>query len=759
MDQQVIFRDYQEQVATDHNNIQEYVQTAMDHIVADAVSATRKFSGLMVTKTGQVEVTVGAGRVYDTGAVYALRAVLTQSLATYVAAAARRIVTVSAYGQEVETDVEQRDYLTDVDTGTVEPRSVAMTRSRDVQIVFTAGAEAADPVPAAVPATHVVIANVLLDTTQIISIDVQDQNQVVSTDALDIRTDLLEAFRSIIEPRVTSLASDLADLANRVSGLSSQSDLTRVYLDLARVKESLRYPADASGFDTDFFLLQNKSDMNNSQMLGFDAKVEEGIRFNDANKNQFEISLFSANDPNAALAGGYLMPKYSNVLKIQTGAYTESLGIAQYGYQVHSMQVGYMSRTRIRYGGSYSVCTNGNQWGTPGEPPSAANLYDFNTVEYSTVTQAWFQDSTHGGMPYGVTRTDYYWLDTWEEPFMYEVTTNLAINGAQVAQTFLVSNDIIATQLGFYITAKGANEDIHIALCEVTAGQPDLDKVCLKTVYAQQNIVTGWNICPIQPTFLAKGKRYAFVFISNANHQIGMTSGQSYLDGTFFYSTDGIYYMGDLTKDMMIQVYGAQFASSQVAIEFAPINLDGGFRDVDILAEQWVPGSCELVYEMRPNGTGEWQPLIEDNAGVLAVAPPLAQFRARFVGTTDMMPILHLTGSRVSVSRPKTAFKHVSTPMHVPALSNVAHNVTFVNLLEMFDPTPHTYGISVRVGSTEYAPDTTVTELMDTQAKRYQKTYTFSLPAGTTQFTIEQTGTTNSPQVTYHVAERSFYTK
>ncbi|WP_315729799.1 hypothetical protein [Bradyrhizobium sp. SZCCHNRI2010] len=755
MDRQVIFRDYQEQVATDHNNIQDYVQTAMDNIVSDAVSATRKYSGLMVTKTGQVEVTVGAGRIYDKGAVYALRSVLTQSLATYVAAAARRVITISAYGQEVETDVETRDYLTDVDTGTVEPRAVSMTRSRDAQIVFTAGAEAADPVPPAVPATHVVIANVVVDTTQIVSIDMQDQNAVVSTDALDIRTDLLETFRSIIEPRVTSLASDLADLANRITGLSSQSDLTRVFLDLARVKESLKFPADASGYDADYFLLPDKSDYGNTQMLGYDAKVEEGIRFNDANANQFEISLFSANDPNASLVGGYLMPKYTNALKIQTGSYTESLGIAQYGYQVHNMQVGYMARTRVRYGGSYSVCTNGNQWATPGEASPMANLYDFNTTEFQTVTN-YPPTLDH---PYAWSRTDYYWIDTWEEPFMYEVTANLAINGAQVAQTFLVSNDIIATQLGFYITQKAANEDIHIALCEVTAGQPDLDKVCLKTTYSQANIVTGWNLCPIQPTFLAKGKRYAFVFISNANHQIGMTSGQSYLDGTFFYSTDGIYYMGDLTKDMMIQVYGAQFASSQVAIEFAPITLDGGFRDIDILAEQWVPGSCELVYEMRPNGTGQWQPLIADNAGVLAVAPPLAQFRARFVGTTDMMPILHLAGSRVTVSRPKTAFKHVSTPMTVPAMSNVAHNLTFVNLLEMFDPTPHTYAITVRVGGTEYSPDTTLTELKDATAKRYQKTYTFSLPAGTTHFTIEQTGTTNSPQVTYHVAERTFYTK
>jgi hypothetical protein len=73
----------------------------------------------------------------------------------------------------------------------------------------------------------------------------------------------------------------------------------------------------------------------------------------------------------------------------------------------------------------------------------------------------------------------------------------------------------------------------------------------------------------------------------------------------------------------------------------------------------WMPISGELVYEMRPNGTGEWQPLIADNAGVLAVAP-LAQFRARFVGTSDMTSILLLTGSRMKVYRPRLAWKHIT---------------------------------------------------------------------------------------------------
>jgi hypothetical protein len=755
MDRQVLFRDYQEQVAADHNNLQDYVQQAMDNMARDAISAVRKYSGLDVTKTGQVEVTIGAGRVYEAGASFSRRSVLTQSLATYVAAAARRIVTVSAYGQEVETDVETRDYLTNVDTGQVEPRAVAMTRSRDAQLVFTAGAEAADPVPPAVPATHVVVANIVLDSTQIVSIDMQEQNAVVSTDALDIRTDMLETFRAIIEPRVSSLASDLADLAVRISTLGENSQIYRVMEDLARVKESLRYPPDASGFGADFYLDDGDSDKNNVALLGYDAKIEEGIRFNDANANEFEIQLFSANDPNASNVGGYLMPKFDSELKIQTGAFTSEIGIAQYGYQVHSMKQGFMSRSRMRYGGGLTVCTNGNNYNTPGEVTDLTNLYGLQSESFTATTVShdplnWWH--------YGE-RTDTWWFDTWQEPFMYEVTTDLSITGAQVAQTFLVSNDIIATQVGFYITAKGANEDIHIALAEVTAGQPDLNKVVMKTTYTQQNIFTGWNTAVIQPTFLQKGKRYAFVFISNANHKIGMTSGQQYLDGTFFYSTDGIYYQGDLTKDMMLRVYGAKFASSQVAIEFAPINLDGGFRTVDILAEMWAPASTELIFEMRPNGTGEWKPLMKDSADFLAVAPPLAQFRARFIGTRDMMPILHLTKSRVKITRPKTAWKHVSIQETCPALTNVAGNVTVKILLEGFDPTPHTHTCNLRIAGADVLPATTVTKLVDAAAKRYEKTMTFNAAAGTTNFRVVQTGTTNSPQVTYHVSQRTYYTK
>jgi hypothetical protein len=123
------------------------------------------------------------------------------------------------------------------------------------------------------------------------------------------------------------------------------------------------------------------------------------------------------------------------------------------------------------------------------------------------------------------------------------------------------------------------------------------------------------------------------------------------------------------------------------------------------------------------------------------------------------MPILHLTGSRVKIYRPKTAWKHVSIVESCPALSNVAGNVTVKILLEGFDSTPHTHTCNLRVGLTDVAPASTVTVLKDALAKRYEKTLTFNAAAGTTNFRIVQTGTTNSAQSTYHVSERTYYTK
>lgn len=747
MEKQVIFRDYQEQQAQDHNDLQDFSRQALQHIVQDAVTDARRFAGFNVVKTAQTEVQVQPGRFYDVGgAVYGRASILTQSLVTHLAAAAKRIVSVSVYGTENETEVEERDFLVNVETGLTEPDAVATVRSRDAVLVFTAGAEGADPQPPAIPATHVEIARILLDPIQVVSVTMMEENMVASTKELDSRTDALEFFKRQIEPRVASLASDLAELANRVNKQGRTAELVTLFEDVGRLKDMQGLPDNYTNYGADGFLVPDESDADNSAGLGYDALTEMGIRFPPANADQFEMRMFSANDPNAALSNGFLLPKYTSELKISTGEFATDLGIGQYGFQSYDLVQKTIRKERLRYGGQYYVCSNGARAWKEGEQ-APFWLPDFETYQTVHVT-----DNAHLG--FGAAYYDYWWHDSWTETYWELETIEHAIVGAQVAQSFLVSNDMWATRIGFYVTQKAANENIFVTICEVSNGVPDLKKVIAHQAYPHASIVVGWNRAEIVPTFLQKGKRYAIVLTSNANHKIGMAEGNSYLDGTFFYSTDSEYYLGDLTKDMMLEVWGARFAASQVTIEMEPINLDGGFRNIDITASCVAPESTQLVYEVRPSGTGEWLPLTRDMTDILNAAPPLCQFRLRFVGTKDMMPGIKLTGSRVYVSRPKLAFRHISTPIILAAASD---EITVKVTAEGFESVPHDFDCRLRVGDAWETADVVSTKLLAIERKRYQRIFTFNLSEPVSTFRIEITGTTNTPANTFHIAERLHY--
>jgi len=744
------FRDYQEQVAADHRLLQEYARGSLDHLVGDVVTSARRYAGFAVVKTAQVEVQVAVGRFYDAGgAVYNRETSLTQSLTSYLPAAAQRYVAVSAYGQEVDINDEERDFLVDVDTGATEPQTVKMTRARQAVISFTSGAESADPQAPPLPSSHTLIALVLLDPTQVVSVTMQTQNAVSSTEGLDVRARSLETWRTQTEPRITSLGSDLASLANEVANRGSSTDLSRVYEDLARIKARLEIPDAASDYGADRFLTTDFSDVDNVATLGFDALVEEGIRFPDANADLFEADIFSANDPNAALSGGILLPAYDSIIKMAIDAYHSDLGIAQYGFQTIDTVQMTMSRQRLRYGTIFTVCTNSSWWQS-GSFDSTTGTFQKDGETFELVG---LEDNY--GKGHEILRLRQVWTDTYKEPYWAAVSIDHEIQGALVAQSVLASSDMWLTKLGFYLTSKAANENVIMTLVELTNGAPDLTKAVLHQVVPHASlVVNGWTRTTVTPTFLKAGKRYALILISNANHRIGMAYGQKYLDGTFFYSTDGVYYQGDLTKDMMIELWGAKFRSPQVTIPLESLNLDGGIRNIDILAGAVVPKSTELVYQVQPNGSGVWRSLSTEDIAAFASTPPLVNFRAAFIGSQDIMPGLQIDGSQIKLSRPKLAFKHIST---VQTLDTASDDITVKLLVEDFDDTPHDVGCRLRIGAGWETPDTTTVVLLDAADKRYEITYNFQLGATTSSFRIEVTGATNSAGNTFHVSERIFW--
>lgn len=748
MERKVIFRDYQEQQGQDHNDIQSFARSSLDHLVLDAVTATRRYAGFTTQKTAQTEIQVSPGRFYDVdGGVYVRASTLVQSMISYLPAAARRYVLVSVSGVENETDVETRDFLVDVETRRTEPRAVATTSARDAIINLTSGSESADPQIPAVPATHAAVAAVLLDPTGVLSVSMMSTYEVVSTEELDVRAILLEAFKSAIEPRVASLASDLAALAARIgSGTGSAVvSLTRIYKDLARLKEKADLPQDAADYGSDNFLSTEHSDTDDSGGLGYDAKISNGLGFATANADEDELSLFSANDPNASNTNGLVLPKYTSVPKLKTGDYSSEVSISQYGYQTFDMVQKTIHHSRLRYGPWWGYWWPYPEW----------YYYPYGLFPYLawTAYYPWILDY-YPFWPYYYYRFyPYYWWETWDETYWELETTNHSIDGAQVAQTFLNANDMWATQIGFYVTAKGAEENIFVTLCETTNGQPDLSKVISHTIYDEDDIAVGWNYCDIVPTFLKSGGRYAVVLTSAANHKLGMTNGNNYLDGTFFYSTDSVYYLGDLTKDLMIAVNGARFNNPQVTIEMAPINLDGGIRAIDLLAGTVTPASTQLVFEVRPSGVSDWIPLDQDHLTALASAPPLFQFRARFVGTRDVAPALMLTGSRMNVSRPKTTFKHVS---EVWTIENPSSDITVVLTMAGFDDTPHDCTCRLYYAAGYHDPAATSDEVIDAVNKVVRRTFHFT-PSSISTFTTVIDGTTTSPANLFTVTEMLFW--
>jgi hypothetical protein len=130
VEKQVIFRDRQEAQAGDFNNAQDFARQSLDHIVRDGIVAEKAFAGFLVTQKSATEIEIAPGRLYRQGAVFEREDAPVRDLFSFLPVAVKRIVTVVGWGQEIETDVQPRDFLVDAETRLTEPAAVAMERRR-----------------------------------------------------------------------------------------------------------------------------------------------------------------------------------------------------------------------------------------------------------------------------------------------------------------------------------------------------------------------------------------------------------------------------------------------------------------------------------------------------------------------------------------------------------------------------------------------------------------------------------------------------
>ena len=746
MQSRVIFRDGMDNDPADYNRLQDFVQRASDDLIADGITADRRFAGFVTAISGVAEITTQPGRLYSGGKVFARDTAFTKDFSTALPIATKKIVLLVVFGQESDTAAVPREFLINEETGASEPRVVAMERARICNINIASGQESPDPIDPILDAGVLPIARILLAPTGVASVEMLGEHALDSIQAVADRTAALEAFQTRTGPQIVALGSDMASLRVGVANLVDQAAYGRTLVRLAAVETAQGIPAAATDSAADFFLDESRTD---AAFAGASAKVEEGVRFAPDAVSETQLAVFDALNPRSRIVGNVLFPAYTRELRMAVGPRQSEAQIAAYSYQSHGLTQKLMARTRIRYGEEYIVASSVGFWG------AVAGSYVGRT--FARHGEAFQVVASYGTGPQSVLRVRRYWTDTYHEAYWSYATLAHAVPGAQIAETFLNANDLWLDAVGITFTRLAADGGVTVSICEVERGAPKLDAAVSVTTVQRATLQLGREtVIPVQPVFLEGGKRYAIVLITAADHWVATTQGSNFPQGTFFYVLDGAYQQGDGTRDLCFSLHACKFTQARVVVDMAPLSLAGGITALDILAESVVPKSCDLTYEVQVGGV--WTPIGATDVSILGAGgniPALLPLRAVLTGTPDVMPAVKLTDSRVRVSRPKLALTHVSTVRTLPAASS---QIRVIARLEGFDAVHHTATARLRTGA-GYTTLVAASSFVDVRTAdgAVDRTWIFNLGASVTAYRIQLEAATDSALRVFQFASRKDY--
>lgn len=764
MQREVIFRDRQELQSKDLNNVQEFVRDSLDSIVANAITAGRKFyAGFAVSRSGQTQITVSQGWYFAGGPVYSRAEDTPIDLFNVLPLVTRRKVAITVHGIDVESDVQPRDFLVDTETGATEPQSVAMERRRRAEIGVVAGSESPDPQTPTTDALVTVIAYVSLDTSGIVAIEHVEGNRLPNVAGNAEAISALTGWRVGAGRRIDTLATDVANIKDGLGLFPTQVDMRAVWEAIAGLQADAAKAGAFIPYGTDYYL---DPATGNPAAAGYSAIHDEGVRFPDAASNRNNpgnLSLYNPADQAVVVNGNFLLPRYDDVVRIDSTGYTGEINISEFTYSTSQVVELTRTRERIRYGASQIVCTNAQYWRLGQYDPISHTLsYQGETFEVLN----WDEVTQNGRkLTYGNVRLRQMFVDVIEESYWDRVTSTSVLAGQRVAQTFLWASDGWLSALGLYFSRIAASGNVDILITETLLGQPDLTRVIARTTLNRNDIVIGSGSAsaglpdvretkiPLPPTFLTGGRRYAVIVNTASQHYLATTTtDNANINGTLFRSTDGGYFLGDLNTDAKIRLYGAQFRSNQVAVEFSSFSLAGGVSWVDLTYETKVPGMTELIVQAWIDN--RWQPFDDGpNGADFASLPDVLRLRMVFVGTRDLMPGVGIgPRSRVLFGRGAAAFQWVGA---VKTLPSAFTDFKLVSRLEHFNPAQHTCTFALLSGGSTIAPISVEDRVVD--GGTIERTATFDRSPGITSYALRITGTTNSPLNPFLVGKTDHY--
>jgi len=742
MERKYINRDRQEFQAADTNNMQEFTDQSLQTIVTNGLAKTDKIVGLGVTEKTITEITVAPGKLIKgaVGKVYKLDSAQDMSVFSYLPVQNKKYLALSAVGVEEQTDTQARDFLIDLVTGQTQPQSVAMETARNITLVINAGIESAEPQKPTAPTGYTVFKYIKLNSSGIEEIEDVPNIELPNLSEVADEVALLSAWQTAKEPVISTLATDVASLANKLAAVKDHNAAVRELAgDVARLKELANLPDSFSSYGSDYFLTEDESDTEDP---AYNAKVDEGVRFPMVASDSKALALFNPYEAQVKQCeNGLVLPTYQHNLRVALANYGGTLSISQYQSQSFSFRMPTLARERMKFGPIRDVASC-NQRLRTGEVDHIL-LHLIKTGEsYEALTGD--PDNSH------FERHSKLWRDKIIPPYFYNIPVTSTISGSQIAQTFLSSQHGWLSKIGLYFTKRDTNGSVYIHICETENGVPRLNR-CLASVSLSPSLL---NLYPTEtafelpdPVFLKAGTRYALVITTTGDHQVAIVAGSAYLAGTLFYCTDGDYYSGDLTKDLMLNLYFAKFNATYAQVNLEPLSLAGGIADIDLLASMFKPDATELFLEYQI--AGKWYPLNTANAANLVALPTLLPIRLTFVGSEDVMPALELDTSLITFARPNASFKHIST---VRTLGSAKADIEVILLLENWDAGDHGCTIKLLNGVTEETATSVTDETVS--ATSIRRTAHFDLDPAISSYQVIIEGTTADAANCFVVSER-----
>lgn len=718
MEKSVTYRDRQELQSSDLNNMESYVQDSIDHIVLDALEGGKAYAGLSVTKTAATQVTVAPGRLYSAGAVYLSDQNIVIDMFNLLPVVTKKRVAIVVYGQGVDSDVQPRDFLLDAQTGQTEPQSVSMTHLRQGTISTVAGIESPDPTYPTTDATVTVVAYVTLDTSGVASVEQWTDTQLENLRLVANRTEILESWRNLIGAQVDTLKTDLSNIGALLKGFASLGDIESLARQLANLLDRVNHLPAPTVIECDTHHCNDDSESDTTASL-YNCVCEEGFRFPGAASASVALSLLNPTDPSVVVNSGFVLPVYTNKARIVVEKAAHELRLSSFTFRsgvtfTHKTRSRFRARTGDRYKKSSAsdFIRNGDfddvlqTFKLPGE------------AGWSTVTSAAQAALSDHRDPQAVVgfreaaRPHGAWLDRYTEPHWDRVVTTSSGSGSHVAMVFTNAQDGWLTQLGLHFSRLAASGDVSVFLTELTGGNPDTNLVLARVDVPFANLQVGApsggaglpvaveTKIQIPPTFLAKGRRYAVIVVTAADHYIFCSDDE--MSGA----------QGDVVQwvtnawgpptglQFKMNLYYAAFATSNLVLQLTPLQLSGGISAIDILAEGIIPAATQLNFAAQVGGI--YTPFGINGVGPdFSSLPALVPLNANFIGTSDLMPGFNLTKSNAMVIRAGTACKWISNTYTV--VSTTLFHITV--RMEGFNVSYHTCAAKLRYSASDHAAD------------------------------------------------------